>query len=208
MLSYPYILAVFQAILAKSDAIGGRVYMAPFWASELNSDNLQQIVADSLDGLTPKRYPLCLILPPVADVDAPSSTTAGAWDTYTINQLFLKQEGRTSDGQIQDVNPLINNSTHTIVQDWHDMNRVAVSFLRMLRSAVIYAELGKYMRPTDRIPFRIVPVTRLGNDKLNGVLASYRIQVFESCGDIEDYPDGAIDDIILPIGDQHPQHQL
>ncbi len=208
MLSYPYILAVYQAILKKSDAIQGRVFMAPFWASELNTENLNQIVADSLSGPLKKQYPLCLILPPVADVEAPTSEGQGGWNSYTINQLFLKQEARTSDGQIQAADVLINNSTHTIVQDWHDMGRVATSFLRMLRQSVIYGQLGSTMRPTDRNPFRIVPVTRLGNDKANGVLASYRIQIFESCGDLEDYPPGAVDEIILPIGDQHPQHQL
>lgn len=208
MLSYPYILAVYQAILAKSSAIQGRVFMAPFWASELNTENLNQIVADSLDGTLKKQYPLSLILPPVADVEAPVYENMGSWDTYIINQLFLKQEARTSDGQIQDINPLINNSQHTIVQDWHDMNRVAVSFLRMLRTTVIDSDLGSTFRTSDRAPYRIVPVTRLGNDKLNGVLMSYRIQVFDSCTPIEDYPAGSGDDITLPVGDQHPQHQL
>ena len=207
MLSYPYLLAVARAVLAQSAAIQGRCYMAPFWASELNTENLQQIVADSLSGSQKKQYPLSLILPPISDSEPPNSPGSGSWEAYTVNQLFLKQEGRTSDGQIQDIDWLVNNSQHTITEDWHDMRRAALGYYRVFRELCI-REMGGTIRPTDRIPVRCVPVTRLGNDRLNGVLLSYRISIFDFCGEPEDYPPGYLDAIVVPAGDQHPAHPL
>lgn len=221
MLSYPFIEAVLQAVLKHSKAIQGRVYWAPFFGSELNSANLEQIVKDSL-GTDPKKYPLSIIIPPLNN----ALETANGWETYMIRQLFLKRDGATSAGDIQDRERNTNRSLHTIVEDWHDMRRAAVGMLKMISRLNQYDQLTippvchcdpqtllrDRFRVSDRIPKTTVPVTRIGNDKLSGVMITYGVGVYERCDcdteEIEDYGYVAPGSIVLPDSDIHPEHQL
>ncbi len=205
MLSYPYILSVYRAILAQSKAIQGRVYMAPFFATELNIANLGQAVNDSLTGAFKKAYPLSIVLPPITEGD--NTSLAGAWDEYTVHQLFLKRGYSTSQGDIQELDMLTNTSQHTIVEDWHDMRRVAVAFLRILAGLTPDNALARNIRLSQRVKQRIVPVTGMGNDMLNGVLVTYQLNIFDNCV-TADYEPGAAALISLPVGDQHPEHKL
>jgi hypothetical protein len=205
MLSYPFILAVSTAVLTQSKAIGGRVFMAPFNASELAAPNLQQIIADTITGLKRKTYPLSLMLPPTLVGDL----AASEWKDYTVQQIFVKQDGRTSSGDIQDNNPMTNQSQHTIVEDWHDMQRVADNYIRALGALRLTAtpSFNSMFRLSNAAKQRVVPITRLGNDQLNGVLITYTVSLFEPCT-LEDYADGWDAAVVLPTADQHAVHPL
>lgn len=206
MLSFPFLLATSRAVLTHSRAIRGRVFMAPFLASELNAPNLKQIIADSLTGTMSKDYPLSLILPPKMIGDLAGT---GQWNDYLIQQLFLKQEGRTSGGDIQALDIMTNQSQHTIPEDWHDMSRVAINYLRTLRQMHLeHPTFARLFRLSQAGPNTIIPITRLANDRTNGVLLTHTISLFESCVTGEEYDAGAIAQMQLPTGDQHPEHTL
>jgi hypothetical protein len=193
MLTYPFILETSRAVLRLSSAIRGRVFLAPFMASELSSPNLQQLISDTLSGSMQKVYPLSLMLPPMLRGDI----SEGTWRDYTIQQLFLKQEGRTSKGNIQNPAPAINQSMHTIPQNYIEALRKATGD---------DPEFLKVFRVSEAVGQSLVPVTRLGSDKLNGVMLTYTISLFEPCT-LEDYPDG-LETIVLPSGDMHPVHPM
>lgn len=201
MYSYPFIEQLARNILQHSKAINGRVWMAPFFGSELNSENLEQIVSDTLAGSGPlKQYPLSIILPPI------STQPVKGWSTYQVQQLFLVKENQDSGGNIKALDIHTNRSRHSVTQDWHDMRRVATFYLEQL-DKLTRREGGRLFRLSERTMPDMVPVTRIGKDKLNGVMANYALQLFEQCTE-EDYAPGATDTILVPVGDQHPEHPL
>lgn len=203
MLSYPFLEETFTAILKESKVIQGRMVISPYFSYDLNS----AVTSDMIDSLDPERkakFPLCIMMPPKSSGNYDSDIDFK--DRYNIGLLFLTGTYNTGNGDVKVPNPQVpTKSSHTIVQDWHDMKRCAKSFMQVLRRLIIDKGLNsKFSICSTPVPV-IVPVTTVGNDKLSGVYLTFDATIWSGC-EMEDYEAGFLDRIVLPTTDSHPEH--
>lgn len=205
MRGYAYIEELFTNVLLKSTAIAGRFHVSARHGMEINSDQLGEVLKDMPAPSKGPKYPLCLMMPPRSF----GSFTAkqGEWLRYKIDLFFLTGTYYTGANQVKNVNSSTQTSAHTILQDWHDMKRCAMSFLRVL--ARIEREKGLIqssfrLDQADRV---IDPVSLIGVDRASGVRLGFSCSLFVGC-ELEDYTDEGINSIILPAVDPHPEHKL
>lgn len=191
MTSYPFISTLFKSILSKSKAIGGRFYVCPKMGYEINSDMVGEVLKQIN---TPKKYPLCLMMPPRSN-----------GDFYFITLFFLKE---TYYGGGNVINTNTQTSTHTIEYDWTDMKRCADGFMYAIDS-VAMASGYEYFAITSKSTPVITPVTEIGADRVSGVRLDFqltlRVVVCEVPGD---YDESDIELIEIPFVDGHPEHDL
>jgi hypothetical protein len=203
MISYPFIQDLFKNILSKSKGIEGRFYIASKGGNEINSDLLQQVLTDDV---LVKKYPLSLLMPPRSQGNY--TDRAGEWEKYHFTMFFLKTTYYDSNNQISNINPNTQTSMHTIAQDWHDMKRCAVNFIRVLDK--VQKSLG-LITTSFRLPAdskAITPVSLVGIDRVSGVRLDFNASLFIGCDIGEDYTDSDISSITLPEGDSHPEHKM
>lgn len=196
MISYPYIEGLFKAILTRSKAIKGRFHTGyRYGLQEINSDLLGEVLKDVVEA---EKYPLMLMAPPhsrgVMTIDE------GMWERYRIIGFFMKTSYY---GTGNTTNSRTNTSTHTVLQDWHDMKRCAVNFQRALL---------KIQRETHGLQFRVpnnqalyVPMSAIGADHASGIKLDFDLDVFIGCNleDYDEYPSNL--ELVL---DSHPEHAL
>jgi hypothetical protein len=185
MNSYAYLLKMFRAVLTHSLAIGGRVFYAPYWANELNSSNLEQLIEGATGEAKTKKYPLALIMPP----------TAQGRD-WNITMLFLTQTGITSAGHIRNLEPATNRSLHSVADDWQEMKSAADDFLATLKLLIRDKGLGGPFSLTSEVPV-ITPVSTIGDDRVSGVIVRFPVLLQAAC-EVSDYPADAVTLINLP----------
>src|SRR5262245_12229009 len=102
---------------------------------EINTDELGQVIQDLVVTLRlEKKVPLCLLLPPVCIGNYTSTTPS--WDYYRLRSAWLNTTHYSGTNQVMNPNPSTRTSTHTILQDWHDMKRCAVDFVKVLDSVM------------------------------------------------------------------------
>lgn len=207
MIGYLYIAQLFQAVLDKSLVIGGRFHVCPKWGSEMSNPNIdEQLVIGT--GKTHK-YPAALLMPPPKEgnfqYDGQDKGTGIALaDLYSIRLLFVCTSDNTGSNQPMKPNA-IQESTHTIAQTWHDMDRVAQNFCAVLNTVI---KANGNIIFWDEIKPRISLVTNLGNDNVSGVMLSFKLAVFSGCV-IEDYAPGWETAITVPAQtDIHPSHPM
>lgn len=199
MLGYPYIEALFKAILSQSMVMQGRFHVCPHFGSELNTTNLEDVLKATMDDYKQKEYPLAIMLPPHS---SGYYTEENIRDSIEIVMYFLSSTYRTRKNQIQSINPDSLVSTHRIIYDWHDMKRCAISFLKVLQGLSV----GNPFNISDREKQRIDPITTIGNDAVSGVMVSFTLNINELC-ELEDYPADFETKITLPdASDLHPEH--
>lgn len=205
MRGYPFITDLFTNVLQKSKAIEGRFTVSSAVGQEINSDTLGQVLTDAItQNKGNKKYPLSIMMPPVSRGEFKYNQQE--FEGYAISMFFLKTTYYDSNNQIANRNQNTNTSMHTIPQDWHDMKRCAVSFLRVLDKVQRSGSMLNYFRllSGEKI-FR--PVSNIGTDRASGVKVDFQIQVFAGC-EIEDYDPNDISTINIPVADSHPEHQL
>lgn len=208
MISYPFIQELFTNILSKSKAIQGRLFLCPRMGSEMNSDELGQVIQDLVipEPLI-KKYPLALMMPPFSEGDY--TGVKNEWDRHRFTIFFLTTtyySGGTN--QIINPNPKTRTSTHTITQDWHDMKRAALGFIKVLYRVMKSNQLmtGKF-RLEQETTKKISPISFIGVDRASGVSLDFMASIFNDCG-FEDYELADIATIEIPNDDSHPEHQL
>lgn len=207
MNSYPFQSELFKNILEHSKAIEGRFFVCPNMGREINSDELGQVIKDIFDnsGLK-KKYPLCLQMPPICY--GYFSDSKGEWEMYKGILFFLTSTYYDGNNQVKSPNTATGTSTHTIPEDWHDMKRAAVNFVRVLNSLTRSKGLiNTRFRLTQDKEKIITPVSQIGVDKASGVRLDLWWSQFTGCV-IEDYDEGEISDIVIPEEDSHPEHAL
>lgn len=208
MFSYPYIEELFRNILKASSAMQGRFFICPRNGREINSDDLEQVIADLVirERIT-KKYPLTLMAPPVS-----TGSYAGTnedWDHYHLTLFFLTTSGYASTSQGMNLNPNTRTTQHTITQDWHDMKRCAVSFIKVLNNVQRKNNLvNTRFRLDQHRDKTITPISEVGVDRVSGVRLDFAADVFLACSTQEDYSVDGIASIIIPVSDSHPEHQL
>lgn len=207
MISYPYIQDLFKNILAKSRGVQGRFFVCPKNGTEINSDELGQIIQDLvIPARLEKKYPLALMMAPQSF--GKYTDKKGEWEKYRIMMCFLTTTYYSATNQTMTPNPNTKTSTHTIPQDWHDMKRCAVNFITVLdrftRSQGLINSTFRLDQERDRI---VTPVSEIGADRASGVRLEFMASLFIGC-EIEDYDEADILSIEVPALDSHPEHQL
>ena len=205
MISYPHIDHSFRKLLTKSKAIGGRFYIAPKWATELNSSTLETLVADLVPKTQTKKYPLAVMMPPAMHGDYTGRTFK---ETVPITIMFLKQSGKQSNGQVQSVHRPTGTTGHSTLHDWHDMKRVAMDFMQALSLAIISTNLKNFFILSQAEKQVIVPISNIANDNLSGVMLTFAILLVNNCPALEDYDASDLYDMTFSEEDTHPQHPL
>lgn len=207
MRSYPFITDLFTAVLSKSKAIQGRLFLCPKMGTEINSDEFGALMKDLVvpDRLG-KKYPAALLMPPQSY--GKYTDKNGEWDEYRFVMFFLTTTYYSATNQTVNPNPNTKTSTHTIPQDWHDMKRCAVNFIYVL-DKFIRKELliNKAFRLDQEVKKKITPVSEIGADRASGVMMEFFGSVAIGCK-LEDYDPDVVDTIQVPEEDNHPEHQL
>lgn len=206
MISYPFIETLFRSVLTLSKGIGGRFFISTRSGTEINSDDLGQVITDTLGKGTVKKYPLVMMMPPVSDEDTMYQRQRSNDDEmYQISMFFLKTVYYLSDGSTAYPNPTTGTSTHTIPQDWHDMKRCAKDFVKSLDLILRNHDVVNLAR--KRKVYQPVAGT-VGTDRLSGIRLDFFITIADDCAELEDYDPVALKALTLPEGDSHPAHRM
>lgn len=193
MIGYLYIQQVFKAILDKSKTIQGRFFVCPNWGSEMNNPNIEDAIP--IGGEKETKWPAVLLMPPQKEGYYEYSgeykgSGTDLWDSYVIKMLFLSK----------------NSEKHTIPELWHDMDRVSKNFCSVFEDVI--NPLGGNISFDDSFKPKSLPITNIGNDKLSGILLSFKLNIFGGC-EIEDYEPNYLQNIKIPsFIDIHKIHSL
>lgn len=204
MRGIPFIKDLFKNVLSVSKAIDGRFYICPKMGSEINSDNLDEVLPDEVRNSRGKKYPLVLMMPPFESGEYEYNKPT--WVDYNISLFFLKTSFYDSLNQTQDRNVATGTSTHTVVSDWHDMKRCAANFIRVLKHLIRIKSLmnGQFRLHPGLI---IKQVSFVGVDRTAGVRLDFKVSLYQEC-ELEDYNLDEVEAIQIPVGDPHPEHTL
>jgi len=211
MISYPFIQDLFTNVLSKSKAIKGRLFVCPKNGTEINSDELYALIEDLVvPNRLEKKYPLALLMPPVSFGQYTTWPTAGngEWEKYRFMMCFLTTTYYSGTNQTMTPNPKTKTSLHTIPQDWHDMHRCAVNFIRVLNRFIKSEGLINTSFRLDQERDKVItPISEIGTNRVSGVRLEFNGSVFIGC-ELEDYDAEEVCSIEVPAADSHPEHQL
>lgn len=208
MTSYPFIKSFFTNVLAKSKGIQGRFHLCPKYGVEIGSDQLDEVLKDEVRAVVGRKYPLALMVPPRSQ--GKFTDGGGEWEKYRAVMFFLNTTYYTGNNQVKAPNAATGTSTHTVPQDWHDMKRCAINFLKVLDQ--VQRQKG-LIQSTFRLGGNneqermIDPVSFVGPDRASGIRLDFTFSLFTGC-DLEDYNPADITLIIIPPADEHPEHKL
>jgi hypothetical protein len=208
MISYPFIEALFRNVLEKSKGIQGRFHNCPKMGIEINADQLREVLEEMVRPITGKKYPLALMMPPRSQ--GKYTERGGEWEKYQITMFFLTTTYYDGNNQVKSPNKATGTSTHTIPQDWHDMKRCAMNFIRVLDRLQREKDLVKdrFRLGGDADQGRLIdPISMIGVDRTSGVRLYFTCSLYNGC-EMEDYDESAINSIIIPDADPHPEHKL
>lgn len=207
MIGYPFIKDLFTNVLLKSKAVQGRLFFCPKRGSEINADELDQVIKDLvIPEPLKKKYPLVLMMPPMSYGSYTDKN--GEWETFRFILFFLNTTFYSSAGQVMAPNANTRTSTHEVSNVWHDMKRVATNFIYVLDKVSRTQGLIKNKFRLDQDADKIIqPLSFIGTDSASGVRIDFQASVMIGC-ELEDYDEGDIAEIEIPEDDSHPEHQL
>lgn len=205
MLSYLFILGFFKNVLSFSHAIAGRIFYSNNTGLEINSDELGEVMKDIVDITDKKNFPCVIMLPPVST--GTFTGNQGDWENYRITLMFLKTSYINSDNQTINKNKNTGKSMHTISEDWHDMKRIAMMFLKTVSKVMINKRLYSYVNFTKDLKV-FTPISLVGKNRLSGVRLEFGLAIFTDCKVDEDYDENIINSISVTLEDTHPEHKL
>ena len=200
MTNYQYIYNLFKAILTDSKAIEGRFHIAyRYGLQEINYDQVGQILENEIPE---KKYPLVIMAPPHSTIDFGGHNAD--WETFRLIMFFMKKSFNNSDNTIQNMRSDTLTSQHTVFQDWHDMKRCAVNFVKALLSVQSNMRPANFNYPTQQHAL-MIPIHNIGSDRASGIRFDFDFRLFLGCTkeDYEEYPTS----VTIPI-DGHPEHSL
>lgn len=207
MLGYPYIAQLFKTILENSLVMQGRFFVCPKWGAELANPSIDEQVA--IGQAQANKYPAALLMPPPKEghfeyAGRPEQSGTSLLDIYTIRMLFVAQSQTSGAHQVLQPNG-IDESTHSVPDTWHDMDRAAQNFLSVLHAKL--SGVANVIFWDEAMP-KITLVPNIGNDEVCGVMLSFKLAIYSGCT-IEDYAEGWDTNIVLPAQvDTHPIHKI
>lgn len=198
MLTYLYLNDLFSNILAKSKVIEGRFYICPKGGNEINSDEFKQILEDTFNGTNDiKKFPASFLLPPVSS--GRFTGPIGEWELYRLTMFFLQPSFIDGNNQTKNRNPKTGTSRHSIPEDWHDMKRAAIGFIRMLDNVIKLHDLHNSSFRLGNNDRFLEPVSLVGNKVLSGIKLEFSAMLYINCVEaLEDYSNEAFTTIIIP----------
>ena len=179
--------------------------MAPRLGLEINSDELGEVLENVVKPAIGKKYPLVLMMPPRSMGEF--TNKYGEFEKYKIILFFLTTSYYDSGNTVRTMNTATRTSQHTIYQDWHDMKRCAVNFIRVLHQVMVDKKLANSVFRLEQSKRFIDPVSSVGVDRASGVKLEFNVSLFLNCT-MEDYSAGDIAAITIPVEDSHPEHNL
>jgi hypothetical protein len=185
---------LFHQIVKQSAIMNGRYAVLPKGAHDLNLNNL----LSGLDLPTEKgKYPGVFMPAPTSEL--PCSIQAGQWEDFNFRPLFLCTTNYTGDNKIKSPDFNTNSSLHTVSMDWSDMKTVALGFMGALEQ-IQKLTRGQF-RMSQKSTWRIIRLTKMGNDQLSGVMVMFGASIAVPC----EFEDINISAIELPTA-VHAQH--
>lgn len=202
MTGIPYIKDLFKAILDSSKAIEGRFHLThKYGAQEINTDTLSDLLSE-IKFSNQKQVPFMAMVPPHSLIKP--SNMKGEWEKYRIITFWVKNSYIEGTGQAINPNPKTKTSLHRVDEDWHDMKRCALNFLRVLDTVM------RASKPP--MPFRlppnqalIIPFSNVGANRYSGVKVDFDFEINIGC-DEEDYIEYPTN-ITISL-DSHPEHPI
>lgn len=202
MTGLPFITEFFTNVLSKSTVMEGPLIYCARMGAEVNFEEFDQVIAQAFAGRPAKAYPVPLMMPPLIR----GNFTNEDWDRYQFTLFFLTSTFYDPETGTTAPNPDTQTSTHTILQDQHDMIRAAKDFLSVIdQVSRRRAMVNSSFRLGQRSEKMITPVALIGVDRLSGARLDFDATVFTGCK-VEDYTTDAIDEIVIPEADTHPEH--
>lgn len=198
------IYQIFKDILEKSKVIGGRFHVSSADGFEINTNTVdEQQVVDILGSITPagKKFPLSLLLPPV-EVITPNSR---GWSRFNMKMYFLTKQ-HSVDGSMKSLNIQTNTSGHPTHYDWKDMRECALDFLAAFEFVIAVNGANSKIRACDSESIYVERITRMGNDKANGVRVSFYVDLYLPCQEA-DYNREELRAITIRETPIHPLHK-
>lgn len=190
MTNYVYICSLFKGILEQSKAIQGRFYVGHrYGLQDINYDTLGQAITELPSD---KKWPLAMIAPPHSMGDIKG------WEEFRIISFFMKQS------EIEDLNADTMMAQHSVLEDWHDMKRVALNFLNALWSVQDAMKPTHFIVPKHK--YLVIPLSLVGADKISGVRLDFDFKLWTGCS-MEDYQDDYPKILNIEL-DGHPEHNL
>lgn len=177
---YSLLYQIFKAVLNASATIQGRVYWAPQFGIELNTDQLNQVLSEHS---IPKKYPLALIMPTRSNGKA--TAKSNVWEEFSITMFFL----RTTyyDGsQVARRNPKTGTSERPVTEDWDAMKSASNDFLKVVKLVQDRDRLHESSFRLSNDPSYTVPVSFIGSDRVSGVRLDFKCSMFVPC-ELVDY---------------------
>lgn len=174
-----------QHILEYSTTIEGRCIVAEGYGNDLNTNNLAEIIADSLGSITTvEKYPLAVILPPTEIVKSHDE----GWSVFKLNLYFLTTTFYDNNSALgsSHINTLNNSSNYPICNNWRDMRLAAGDFRRMFNSYIRKYNLLDKVREVQHSTDVYNRVSLKNNDRLSGVSLQFDAEIFMPCS-VQDY---------------------
>jgi hypothetical protein len=183
---------LFHQIVKQSAILSGRYAVLPKGSPDLNISSLMS----GLDLPVDFKYPGVFCLPPFSEVD---SAQAGTWQSFQFRLLFVTTSDYTGDNQLKTPDWLTNTSSHTVDQDWSDMNNLALEFINALEK--LYRSYREFFRLDQKNNYRVIRVSKMQNDAVSGVILTLHGSVPSPC----EYTDINLDEVIMP-DETHENH--
>lgn len=190
---------LFKEILKQSFVMEGRYHVSPDSGQDLNSNNLNTLVAE----IPEKKYPLCVCVTPRSNIVTQNGQQK---EEFYFTLLFLCQTYNDMK------NPRTKQSTHEVWYDWKDMKVAAENFLIILDEATRKARLGNGLPIATQFNVDISNVvvrrlSRFTEDRVSGVSITFTGTLMGSDCQITDYPNNFLTNFVTPDEVVHEQHK-
>jgi hypothetical protein len=190
MQPYSLLYQIFKAVLNQSATIQGRVYWAPQFGIEINTDQLNQVFSEHS---IPKKYPLSLIMPPRSN--GKMGVKSNVWESYSITMFFLRTtyyEGT----QVARRNLKTGTSERPVTEDWDAMKAASNDFIKVVKLVQDRDRLYQTSFRLSDDPAYSVPVSFVGTDRVSGVRLDFKCSIFVPC-ELTDYDPDNIPNISI-----------
>lgn len=206
---YDPLKGLFKEILNQSTTIKGRYYLSANGGQDLNANNINAFINDSVNLLAPiaeTKYPLAMCLTPRSKF---VKFNGGRWEQFFFNMFFLNSTGREGDEiKLMDADTL--ESQHHVWYDWQDMKTCAEDFIEVLKLVIaqsgIPGQAGTFYQGTedplrkylavDNDSVTFTRVTNSNNAALSGCFISFMMLMSAGQCELADYVN--IEDIVIP----------
>lgn len=192
--------SLFKAVLSQSAKMQGRYHVSSNGAMDLNTNNLDTLVAN----IAEQKYPMCVCLTPKSEMQQER-------EVFQFNLLFLDSTYYTSTGAPKQPNNKTGQSTHEVWMDWQDMKNAAVGFITTLDTVTRTRNLasGQRIGMFFNISMDSINVRRLSKfnqDRVSGVSITFIGNLNNGLCVTPDYENNAVANITIPTNINHPEH--